>query len=79
MQNDTTLSTGPDRTAATARALRMKRWRTALATIAATVGAWLHRGRTRRTLEALSDHELRDIGLTRTHVWREARKPFWLP
>jgi uncharacterized protein YjiS (DUF1127 family) len=57
----------------------MKRWRAALATMGVTLRTWLHRGRTRRALESLSDHELRDIGLTRRHAWREARKPFWLP
>jgi uncharacterized protein YjiS (DUF1127 family) len=79
MQNDTTLWTGPGRAAAAARALRMKRWRTALATIGASLRTLLHRGRTRRALESLSDHDLRDIGLSRADAWREARKPFWLP
>ncbi|MGH6903812.1 MAG: DUF1127 domain-containing protein [Geminicoccaceae bacterium] len=27
----------------------------------------------------LSDHMLRDIGLTRADAWAEADKPFWRP
>ena len=75
MQNDTTLSTSPGRAAATAR----RRWRAALATVGASLRTWRHRARGRRALEALSDHELRDIGLTRAHACREAQKPFWVP
>ena len=79
MQNDTTLSTGGRGAAAAQRAWRMGRWRTVPATIGASLRTWLRRNRSRRALEALSDHELRDIGLTRTHACREGRKPFWLP
>jgi len=35
------------------------------------------RARQRRDLAALSDHNLRDIGLTRNDVDLEVRKPFW--
>jgi uncharacterized protein YjiS (DUF1127 family) len=38
---------------------------------------WFMRVESRRTLSMLSDHELRDIGLTRNDVERELMKPFW--
>ncbi|MCV0397109.1 MAG: DUF1127 domain-containing protein [Rhizobiaceae bacterium] len=37
----------------------------------------VERYRTRRTLMDLSDHQLRDIGVTREEAWREASRPFW--
>jgi uncharacterized protein YjiS (DUF1127 family) len=40
---------------------------------------WQQRSRDRRQLESLSDHMLRDIGLTRADVYAEASKPFWRP
>jgi uncharacterized protein YjiS (DUF1127 family) len=40
---------------------------------------WQQRARDRRQLESLSDHMLRDIGLTRADVFAEASKPFWRP
>jgi uncharacterized protein YjiS (DUF1127 family) len=40
---------------------------------------WLERSRQRRQLAQLSDHMLRDIGLTRVDAWAEAEKPFWRP
>jgi len=38
---------------------------------------WQEREFQRRTLEGLDDHALRDIGLSRADVAREADKPFW--
>lgn len=38
---------------------------------------WLERSRQRRRLGELSDHMLRDIGLTRADAWAESEKPFW--
>ncbi len=38
---------------------------------------WHERTRQRRALASLDDHLLRDIGLSRAEVVREARKPFW--
>ena len=35
------------------------------------------RSRQRRTLERLDDAMLRDLGLSRADVMREADKPFW--
>ena len=40
---------------------------------------WLERARQRRQLAELSDHLLRDIGLTRADAWAESDKPFWRP
>ena len=40
---------------------------------------WLDRARQRRRLAELSDHMLRDIGLTRADAWAEVDKPFWRP
>ncbi|HSA79397.1 MAG TPA: DUF1127 domain-containing protein [Geminicoccaceae bacterium] len=42
-----------------------------------TLLLWHERARQRRHLQELSDHMLRDIGLTRTDVLAEAYKPFW--
>ena len=38
---------------------------------------WIERARQRRALAGLTDHELRDIGITRVDAAREAEKPFW--
>ncbi len=38
---------------------------------------WASRFRERRALTELSDHLLRDVGLTREQAEREAVKPFW--
>ena len=40
---------------------------------------WHQRARDRRQLECLSDHMLRDIGLSRADVFAEASNPFWRP
>ncbi len=38
---------------------------------------WSERRRQRRQLRRLGDHILKDIGLSRADVEREADKPFW--
>ena len=38
---------------------------------------WFRRVESRRAMAMLSDHVLRDIGLTRNDVERELLKPFW--
>ena len=38
---------------------------------------WLQRRRERRQLAGLSDHVLKDIGVTRADVDGETRKTFW--
>jgi uncharacterized protein YjiS (DUF1127 family) len=40
---------------------------------------WQQRSRERRDLQSLSERLLRDIGLGRVAVEREACKPFWRP
>jgi uncharacterized protein YjiS (DUF1127 family) len=44
-----------------------------------TVSLWRERSRHRLALDALDARTLRDIGLTRADVRREARKWFWRP
>lgn len=46
--------------------------------IARRVAEWQHRARSRQELQGLSDATLRDIGITRCDVHREAHKPFWM-
>lgn len=38
---------------------------------------WQQRARERRHLASMDDHGLKDIGLTKVDVLREADKPFW--
>jgi uncharacterized protein YjiS (DUF1127 family) len=38
---------------------------------------WTERRRQRRALEALPDHLLSDIGISRADADHEAEKPFW--
>jgi uncharacterized protein YjiS (DUF1127 family) len=45
--------------------------------LARTLFLWHERARQRRHLQYLSDHMLRDIGLSRADVRAEAGKPFW--
>ncbi len=40
---------------------------------------WRERAWQRQTLGKLSDHMLRDIGISRVDAAREASKPFWRP
>jgi uncharacterized protein YjiS (DUF1127 family) len=42
-----------------------------------TLWRWHERARQRRHLRFLSDHMLRDLGLTRAEVQVEGSKPFW--
>ena len=41
------------------------------------VWTWFQRQSQRRVLGALEDYRLKDIGLSREQVRREASKPFW--
>jgi uncharacterized protein YjiS (DUF1127 family) len=45
--------------------------------VSETVLMWLDRVRQRRTLDRLSDHTLKDIGLSRADADREVRGSFW--
>lgn len=38
---------------------------------------WYQRAQTRFELESLTEEQLRDVGLDRDDVRREAAKPFW--
>lgn len=42
-----------------------------------TLLGWIQRDRDRRTLQALDDRLLRDIGVSRGEVEAEIAKPFW--
>lgn len=48
-----------------------------LAAVLAVVEAWLSRRQQRRALLELSEHMLKDIGISRSEAFREGRKPFW--
>jgi uncharacterized protein YjiS (DUF1127 family) len=48
-----------------------------LLAVFATLLRWDQIARERRSLRALDDRALRDLGLTRTDVEREALRPFW--
>lgn len=41
------------------------------------VALWWRNYRSRRQLEMLSHHALKDIGVSRAEALEEARKPFW--
>lgn len=47
--------------------------------ILAKVIEWQARAAERRRLAGLEDRLLTDMGLDRSDVWQESRKPFWLP
>lgn len=49
----------------------------ALVVLFDTVADWSERRRQRRALQALPDHLLQDIGVSRADVAQEAEKPFW--
>jgi uncharacterized protein YjiS (DUF1127 family) len=38
---------------------------------------WQERARERQRLASLDEHMLRDLGLSRSQVYREIGKPFW--
>ncbi len=39
--------------------------------------SWMQRIDSRKKLKTMSDHSLKDIGLTRLEIEKEIRKPFW--
>jgi uncharacterized protein YjiS (DUF1127 family) len=49
-----------------------------LSPILYTAWLWHERARQRRHLQHLSEHMLRDLGLSRADVHAEADKPFWV-
>ena len=62
----------PSRLRAIARALSLE-----LIDLGNLVLLWLTRHRERRKLETLSDHMLKDMGISRVDAEREALKKFW--
>jgi uncharacterized protein YjiS (DUF1127 family) len=54
-------------------------WGAALRSLFEHAMQWYERSRQRRQLAQLTDHMLRDIGLSRADVWAECEKPFWRP
>jgi uncharacterized protein YjiS (DUF1127 family) len=54
-------------------------WASGLRRAAERLLSWQERARQRHQLQCLSDHMLRDIGLTRADVLAESTKPFWRP
>ena len=38
---------------------------------------WSERHQQRKQLARMSDHMLKDIGISRRDAWQEAQKPFW--
>lgn len=42
-----------------------------------TLLAWQHRAIERHQLAAMSDYDLKDMGITRSDAQMEAEKPFW--
>jgi uncharacterized protein YjiS (DUF1127 family) len=51
--------------------------RTGAAAAVARLLHWHDTARQRRALLALSDHMLKDVGITRADAEREANRPFW--
>ncbi|MEO0379288.1 MAG: DUF1127 domain-containing protein [Pseudomonadota bacterium] len=45
--------------------------------VAVVLSIWATRRRTRLALKQLSDHQLRDVGLTPADAYVEARRVFW--
>ena len=50
---------------------------TAMVRVAIWLEAGLEKSRSRRALQELSDHQLKDIGLSRADAFRECNRPFW--
>ena len=67
------------RDGASSRARQRSSWARAVQRAVDLLLTWQQRARDRRQLQSLSDHMLRDIGLTRADVFAEASKPFWRP
>lgn len=54
-----------------------KHIRSAFVQLADIMWTWHARVRSRQSLVKLSDHALKDIGLSHTDVYLESSKPFW--
>jgi uncharacterized protein YjiS (DUF1127 family) len=73
------MSTIQMRTAQAARRDQDWPWARGVQRLVTVLLTWQQRAYDRRQLQSLSDHMLRDIGLTRADVFAEASKPFWRP
>jgi uncharacterized protein YjiS (DUF1127 family) len=73
------MSTIQVRTTQAARRNQGWSWASGVQCLVTLLLTWQQRARDRRQLQSLSDHMLRDIGLSRADVWFEASKPFWRP
>lgn len=49
----------------------------ALVRLADMVASWERRARERKTLAEMSEHMLKDLGISRVDARRESDKPFW--
>jgi uncharacterized protein YjiS (DUF1127 family) len=49
----------------------------ALVRLADVVATWERRARERKSLQEMSGHMLKDLGISRLDANREAEKPFW--
>lgn len=65
--------------AAARAALRARSWRRVLERACDRLLSWQERSRQRHQLASLSDHMLRDIGLSRADILAETTKRFWQP
>lgn len=54
-------------------------WRRALQRVGDLLLTWQERAQQRHHLEQLSDHMLRDLGLSRADIMAETTKRFWQP
>jgi uncharacterized protein YjiS (DUF1127 family) len=79
LDHDLTIPAGPHdlRQAASGASTCVGAFLSAARHMAHMVWVWRSRAETRRAMSMLSDHVLRDIGLTRADVDREVMKPFW--
>lgn len=73
------MSTTQVRTTCAARRDQGRPWAGGVQRLLTLLLTWQQRARDRHQLQSLSDHMLRDIGLTRADVYAEASKPFWRP
>ncbi len=48
-----------------------------MSSIVKVINNWMLRSKSRNELRQLSDHYLKDIGISRLDAREEARKPFW--
>ena len=52
-------------------------WTAAIEPVARHLATWSYRRRSRQHLQAMDDHMLSDIGLSRDEAFDEGQKPFW--